>query len=84
MTMSHTLQVEGPSMFPTFSGNGDLVVAEALPTLLDRIEIGASRRATASGGTAMPSRSQLRPRRRRHRLQATSSSAPSPRRRRRM
>jgi hypothetical protein len=27
-------------MFPTFSGKGDLVVAEALPTLLDRIEIG--------------------------------------------
>jgi hypothetical protein len=27
-------------MFPTFSGKGDLVVAEALPTLLDRIEVG--------------------------------------------
>lgn len=34
------LQVDGPSMFPTFTGRGDLVLAEALPGLADRVTLG--------------------------------------------
>jgi hypothetical protein len=34
------LQVDGPSMFPTFAGKGDLVVAEALPGVTDRVAVG--------------------------------------------
>jgi hypothetical protein len=34
------LQVDGPSMFPTFTGRGDWVVAEALPGLSDRVQVG--------------------------------------------
>eukprot|EP00879_Flechtneria_rotunda_P012745 GHRR01013309.1.p1 GENE.GHRR01013309.1~~GHRR01013309.1.p1 ORF type:complete len:156 (+),score=33.31 GHRR01013309.1:197-664(+) len=33
-------QVDGPSMFPTFTGRGDWVVAQALPGLADRIQVG--------------------------------------------
>ena len=34
-------KVDGPSMFPTFTGRGDLVVAEALPGLAERVAVGA-------------------------------------------
>jgi signal peptidase I len=34
-------QVDGPSMFPTFTGRGDWVLAEALPGLSDRVQVGA-------------------------------------------
>uniref|UniRef100_A0A383VE91 Peptidase S26 domain-containing protein n=1 Tax=Tetradesmus obliquus TaxID=3088 RepID=A0A383VE91_TETOB len=33
-------KVDGPSMFPTFTGRGDWVVAEALPGLSDRVQVG--------------------------------------------
>jgi hypothetical protein len=41
-------------MFPTFSGKGDLVVAEALPTLLDRIQIGECLRWRQASQTQVP------------------------------
>jgi signal peptidase I len=34
------VQVDGPSMFPTFTGRGDWVLVEALPGFTDRIEVG--------------------------------------------
>lgn len=34
------LQVDGPSMFPTFPGRGEWVLAEALPGLADRVKVG--------------------------------------------
>eukprot|EP00878_Enallax_costatus_P006487 GHUV01006801.1.p1 GENE.GHUV01006801.1~~GHUV01006801.1.p1 ORF type:complete len:156 (+),score=26.43 GHUV01006801.1:745-1212(+) len=33
-------KVDGPSMFPTFTGRGDWVIAEALPGLCDRVQVG--------------------------------------------
>lgn len=33
-------QVDGPSMFPTFTGKKELVVAECLPYVADRVKAG--------------------------------------------
>eukprot|EP00775_Hariotina_reticulata_P001201 gene1200-1539_t len=33
-------KVDGPSMFPTFTGRGDFVLVEALPGFTDRIQVG--------------------------------------------
>ena len=35
-----TMQVSGPSMFPTFGGQGDIVVVEAVSRYMNRISAG--------------------------------------------
>jgi hypothetical protein len=40
-TTAMNAQVDGPSMFPTFPGKGEWVLAEALPGLADRVQVGA-------------------------------------------
>ncbi len=36
-------------MFPTFAGRGDLVVAEALPGVVDRVAVGVWQRCACKG-----------------------------------